>query len=87
MISAETEELRGGYAQALCHLHVQVEQSAQRQVHRGHLFEIDRIIETAESVEVGIVERQRCRRSQPRPLGAIEVVISVGRFRSHRSRG
>ena len=58
--------------------HVQVQQPRERQVDRLHLLEVEVLVQAAQLVEVGGVERQRRRGPQGPPLITTEALVQPG---------
>ena len=64
------EERRRHPGQVLRRADVEVEQTGQREVDRGHLVEVDALVDPAQLLQVGFAQRHRRRRPQGRPVVA-----------------
>jgi len=52
---------------------VEVQQAAERQVHLRHLGEVERVAETAQTLDVFLIQRERQARCEGRPIAAIDL--------------
>ena len=70
-------EKRGGHlVQALRRTDVEVQQSAEWEVHGGDLVEIDAFVDAAQPIELGLAQRERRGRTQVGPCVAVERQVS-----------